>query len=70
MQYSLILKEQQTSKGMGNEGISNEVMAFTHKQLDSLNVSSFIKCLIGWQKEMDENSRRMLLSKKIKIWKY
>ena len=47
----------------------NEVMAFTYRQLDSLNVSSFTKYLIGWENEMDEGIRQKVLGK-VKVVKY
>lgn len=47
-----------------------EIMAFTYKNIDSLDVSPFTKYLIGWQNELDEKSTRMLLGKNIKVLKY
>ena len=48
----------------------NEVMAFAYRKIDSLNVSTFTKYLIGWENQMDDKSRRMLFGKKIKFLKY
>ena len=47
----------------------NEVMAFAYRQLDSLNISPFTKYLIGWENELDENTRQKVLGK-IKVVKY
>lgn len=48
----------------------NEIMAFTHRKIDSLEVSSMTKYLIGWQNDLDVKSRRLLLGKKMKVLKY
>lgn len=48
----------------------NEIMAFAFRRIDSLNISSFTKYLIGWESEMDDKSRRMLFGKNIKFLKY
>ncbi len=47
----------------------DEIMAFTFRQIDSLNISSFTKYLIGWQNELDENVRQQVLGK-VKVVKY
>jgi hypothetical protein len=48
----------------------NEIMAFTHRPLDSLNISPFTDYLIGWDNELDENYKKMILGNKIKVAKY
>lgn len=47
-----------------------EVMAFTYRRLDSLEISPFTQYLIGWKSEMDEAARKSLLGRKIKVAKY
>ena len=47
----------------------NEVMAFAYRDLDSLNISSFTKYLIGWDNELDESVRKKILGK-VKVVKY
>jgi hypothetical protein len=47
----------------------NEVMAFAYRQIDSLNISSFTKYLIGWDNELDESARQKVLGK-VKVVKY
>lgn len=48
----------------------NEIMAFAYRKIDSLDVSSVTKYLIGWDNELDENASRMLFGKNIKFLKY
>lgn len=47
----------------------NEIMAFTYRQLGSLNVSPFTKYLIGWENELNEGIRQKVLGK-VKVVKY
>jgi len=47
----------------------NEVMAFAHRPLDSLNISPLTKYLIGWDNELDEGIRQKVLGK-VKVVKY
>lgn len=44
----------------------NEVMAFAHRNLDSLMISPFTRYLVGWEAVMDEHYRKLLLGKKIR----
>jgi hypothetical protein len=48
----------------------NEVMAFTHRNLDSLNVSPITEYMVGWRRELDQHYVDMVLSKRLKIAKY
>ena len=52
------------------EQFPREVMAFAYRRLDSLEVSPFTKYLIGWSNKLDEQTRRTLLGRKIKLVKY
>lgn len=48
----------------------NEIMAFTYRKIDELDISVFSEYLIGWRKEMDDKYKDMLVGKKIQIAKY
>jgi len=48
----------------------NEIMAFPHRRMSVLEISSFSKYLIGWDNELDENYKNMLIGKKFRIAKY
>ncbi len=48
----------------------NEIMAFAYRNIDSLNISPFTKYLIGWENELDDKSRKLLLGRKVKVVKY
>lgn len=37
-----------------NKEFPKEIMAFAHRQIDSLDISPFTKYLIGWNNELDE----------------
>ena len=48
----------------------NEIMAFAHRNINSLEISPLSKYLIGWKNELDEKSRQFLVGRKIKVAKY
>lgn len=48
----------------------NEIMAFTHRHIDSLEISQFTRYLIGWDKSLNEEYRKKLLGRKIYPLKY
>jgi len=48
----------------------NEIMAFPHRRLTTLELSPFSRYLIGWEVEMQKKYKDMLIGKKIKIAKY
>jgi hypothetical protein len=48
----------------------NEIMAFTHKGLDSLTIGPLTSYCIGWSRQLDDRYQRMITSKKIKLAKY
>jgi len=57
-------------KKMAMKEFPNEVMAFTYRDLDSLEISPFTKYLIGWENKLDEKYERMFLGKNIHVLKY
>ncbi|SFT81277.1 hypothetical protein SAMN05216474_2481 [Lishizhenia tianjinensis] len=48
----------------------NEIMAFTHKNLDSLNLSPLTKYLIGWENQLDKKEGRFLVNRRRKVLEY
>jgi hypothetical protein len=48
----------------------NEIMAFTHRNIDSLNIGDLTRYLIGWDKSLDENYTRKFLGKRVELLKY
>ncbi|RYE37292.1 MAG: hypothetical protein EOP48_28975 [Sphingobacteriales bacterium] len=52
-----------------NKEFPREIMAFAHRQIDSLDISPLTKYLIGWQNELDEKTRQLVLGN-IKVAKY
>jgi len=48
----------------------NEIMAFAHRKIETLNIGNFTKYLIGWRSAMDDKDREMIIGKKIKVAKY
>ena len=63
-------KKVMKQKAFAMKEFPGEVMAFAHRRLDSLEISPFTKYLIGWDNELDEHYKEMILGKKIKIAKY
>lgn len=48
----------------------NEIMAFTHRHIDSLEIGQFTRYLIGWDKSLNDDYRKKLLGKHIYPLKY
>lgn len=48
----------------------NEIMAFTHRDIDSLSLSPLTKYLIGWYNELDEDEGRFFIKRRWKLLKY
>lgn len=48
----------------------NEIMAFAHRDIDSLEISGFTKYLIGWDKELLREYQDILFNKKYFAVKY
>lgn len=57
-------------KAFAMKEFPNEIMAFSYRDLDSLKLSPFTKYLIGWDNELDQEYKQMLIGKKIKIARY
>lgn len=49
---------------------SNEIMAFAHRSIDSLDISSFTKYLIGWDIKLNEEDRKILIPKRYNLSSY
>ena len=58
-----IKKKDQKKKDKLMEMFPNEVMAFAHRDLNSLNISGFTKYLIGWDKELPVEYQKLVLKK-------
>ena len=52
------------------EMFPNEIMAFAHRDINSLQISEFTKYLIGWKKELPEEYQRLILNKGYFTLKY
>lgn len=48
----------------------NEIMAFAHRDIDSLNLSPLTKYLIGWDNKLAEGSNRTLIKRRWKLLEY
>jgi hypothetical protein len=48
----------------------NEIMAFPHRGLDSLQISPLTEYLLGWDRELDEKYADMILGGKVRVAKY
>jgi hypothetical protein len=48
----------------------NEVMAYTYRQIEKLDISPMTQYLIGWKDSLTESDRKLLVGKKIKVYKY
>lgn len=62
-------KEKKRKNFVMNE-FPNEIMAFTYKSLDSLEISPLTKYLIGWNSSLDVKYQKMMFGKKIRVAKY
>lgn len=63
-------KKAKKKKEFAMKEFPNEIMAFPHRRLKTLDVSSFTKYLIGWDNQLEARYKEMLIGKKIKIAKY
>jgi len=52
------------------EAYPNEIMAFTYRPIENLDLSPMTKYFLGWTAELDEKSKNLMFGKKIKIYKY
>lgn len=48
----------------------NDIMAFTHKDIDSLTVSALTKYLIGWDDKLDKGEGTMFIKRRWKLLEY
>jgi hypothetical protein len=48
----------------------NEIMAYTYRPIESLNISPLTKYFIGWTSTLDEESKKIMFGKKIKLIRY
>lgn len=63
-------KKNAKRKAFAMKEFPNEIMAFTHKNLDSLELGPFTKYLIGWDNKLEKKYSEMLVGKKINLAKY
>ncbi|MFC2138365.1 hypothetical protein ACFLTE_09340 [Bacteroidota bacterium] len=57
-------------KAFAMKEFPDEIMAFTHRKIDTLNISPFTQYAIGWTRSLDDKYKEMLFGKKIKIARY
>ncbi len=48
----------------------DEIMAFTHKRIDSLNLSPLTKYLIGWHNKLEKGAGNMFFRRRWKLLEY
>jgi len=48
----------------------NEIMAFAHRNIDSLGISPLSKYLLGWDNKLDKNARGLITRKRQKLLEY
>ena len=48
----------------------DEVMAFAYRPIEKLSISPLSQYLIGWKDSLAESDRKLLVGKKIKVYKY
>lgn len=48
----------------------NEIMAFSHNRIETLEIGAITQYHIGWKKELDEKYKNLLFGKRRKIIKY
>jgi hypothetical protein len=63
-------KKDEAKKKLIMKEFPNEIMAFSYRSLDSLDISPFTKYCIGWEKQLDKHSAELVLGKNIKPLKY
>ncbi|MGD1845183.1 MAG: hypothetical protein ACFB10_07290, partial [Salibacteraceae bacterium] len=63
-------RKAQRRKAMAMKEFPNEIMAFAHRNLDDLEISSLTQYLIGWQPAMKEEHQRLIAGKRYRFAKY
>lgn len=63
-------RKNKKKKKLAMEYFPNEIMAFTYRNIDSLQIGDFTKYLIGWKSEIPADFNKLLLGKKLKPAKY
>ena len=48
----------------------NEIMAFTDRPIEKLDISPLTKYLIGWTPDLNDKDKELLFGKNIKVYKY
>lgn len=48
----------------------NEIMAFAHRDIDSLNISPLTKYLIGWDNKLEDGEGKMFIKRRWKLLEY
>jgi len=63
-------KKQQKKKAFAMEKFPNEIMAFTHRRIETLEIGNISKYLIGWNDSLSRADQNILVGKKLKLVKY
>ena len=63
-------KKQQKKKAFAMEKFPNEIMAFTHRRIETLEIGDISKYLIGWSDSLSKENQNILVGKKLKLVKY
>ncbi len=63
-------KIEKSRKEFVNKEFPNEIMAYAHRNIDSLEISPFTEYCIGWTNKLDEKYSSMILGQKLKTVKY
>ncbi len=57
-------KKQQKKKAFAMEKFPDEIMAFTHRRIETLEISNISKYLIGWSDSLSRDDQNILVGKK------
>lgn len=63
-------KKQQKKKASAMEKFPDEIMAITHRRIETLEIGNISKYLIGWSDSLSRDDQNILVGKKITLVKY
>jgi len=63
-------KKTARQKTLAMKEFPNEIMAFAYRGLDSLEISPITRYLIGWDRQLDDHYKQLIVGKKIRVAKY
>ncbi len=63
-------KQIRKKKEFAMKEFPNEIMAFPHRRISTLDISEFTKYLIGWSPDLSQRYKDLLIGRRFKIAKY